>query len=253
MRKLGIILPAALLMIVGCSDQTLSMEDALKKVKEDAGVNEVNMVEQSYTDDQYHFVFEDGTNRYDYTIEEDGEFVSKNIQAIQAPVDDQTQPEATPIPRPQPGGNTNNDQGSTSETVDLSMIPTDLLTKLNVDTTTAKNIRQHDKRDDGKTYTEIEFSTDFARYEFVMDGDLLVEYECDLNRGNLNGETIDADGAIQVALDFLGISVDDVTLYDQEYDRDDYQYELEGVFADESMDFTIYENGVIHSIDYNHR
>ena len=157
MRKLGIILPAALLMIVGCSDQTLSMEDALKKVKEDAGVNEVNMVEQSYTDDQYHFVFEDDTNRYDYTIEEDGEFVSKNIQAIQAQVDDQTQPEATPIPRPQPGGNTNNDHGSTSDTVDLSMIPMDLLTKLNVDTTTAKNIRLHDKRDDGKTYTEIEF------------------------------------------------------------------------------------------------
>ena len=253
MKKLRFILPAALLTIVGCSDQTLSMEDALEKVKEDAGVTEVSMVEQSYTDDQYHFVFEDDTNRYDYTIEEDGEFVSKNIQAIETQADLTAQPEATPIPRPQPGGNTNDDNGSISDTVDLSMIPADLLTKLNVDTTTAKNIRQHDKRDDGKTYTEIEFSTDFARYEFVMDGDLLVEYECDLNRGNLNGETIDADGAIQVALDFLGISVDDVTLYDQEYDRDDYQYELEGVFADESMDFTIYENGVIHSIDYNHR
>ena len=253
MKKLFVLLPAALLAIGGCSDSELTMDGALEKVKKDAGVNDVTMIEQSYNDDRYHFVFEDQTNHYDYVIESDGDFVSKNIAAVDTGSTTPNQPAGTPIPRPQPRDDSGSNNGSTATTNDLSMIPTDLLNRLNVDTSTATNIRVRDERDDGKTYTDIDFSTDSARYEFVMDGEQLVEYDCDIHRDKLSGETIDIDGAINIAMDFLGLTMDDVTIYEKEYDREDHQYEFEGSFANESIDFTIYENGVIHSIDYNHR
>lgn len=253
MKKLSLILPAALLALCGCSDSELTMDKALEKVKQDANVTEVTMVEQSYNDERYHFVFEDETSRYDYVIEADGDFVSKNITALNNGSTTSSQPEGTPIPRPQPKDDASMNNGSTTSSSDLSMIPQDLLDKFNIDASGATNIRVREEFDDGHTYTDIDFSTDSARYEFVMDGQTLVEYDCDIPRSNLSGETIDMDGAINIALDFLGLTMNDVTLYDQEYDREDRQYEFEGTFANESIDFTIYENGVIHSIDYNDR
>ena len=122
MKKLFVLLPAALLAIGGCSDSELTMDGALEKVKKDAGVNDVTMIEQSYNDDRYHFVFEDQTNHYDYVIESDGDFVSKNITAVDTGSTTADQPAGTPIPRPQPRDDSGSNNSAPTTTNDLSMI-----------------------------------------------------------------------------------------------------------------------------------
>ena len=255
MKKMSVALPAALAVLIGCSSSNLTMDQALQRVKDDAGVSDsVTMVEQSYSDDQYHFIFEDGSSRYDYVIEEDGDFVSKNITGINLPSpavgDDATTTtvESTPIPRPQPGQASGNDSTS-SDAGDLSMIPSEILTQFSVDTTTVRNVRSYEEKDDGRTYTQVDFVNDFGRYEITLDGTTLVEYEYTIPKDQ-RGDDIGQDQALQALCDILGVSSSDVTIYEQEYDRHDLEYEFEGVFGDEAIDAVVYQNGVIHSVDY---
>lgn len=243
----------AVLFMVGCESK-IDLEEAISIAQSNANVSESAVVESSsYADDKYTIIFTDNGYRYTYVVDDDGEiesFTSEAYDGSATTVSDTTTDSTSDTTTATTDTTQSTTTSGTGTITDY--VSQDILDTFGIDTTLIENYSVREEADDGTLYRIVYFTINSEKYEFKMTTDgVLAKYEYESANG-IDGDYITVDDAKTIAATYMGTTSDQVTWYDIDQD-DDYQYELEGLFGDELVEFEIYYNGTIGKVDYEYR
>lgn len=152
----------------------------------------------------------------------------------------------------------NTEQSATAESADSQRLTLEeakaaALEHAGVNESEVTNVKTEFDHDDGINVIEVEFDTSSYEYEYEInaDGGHIIKFSREALHWKTPQEAISAEEAENIALEYAGLSRNDVTFIKTEHDTDDNRekYEIEFIYGGKEYEYDIDAGGDIIKLE----